>query len=205
MSTFSISDFQNKLQKIATDYNENANKLWLSYKVAVNRALDSNDFEPVKMLESLAESVRKQSQKDLLTALRAGNNVVRAIAFGERAKGKAVKYSISSADARKSLSQTVAELPKTSWHAVRDDFKDFFMVKVVVTPARRSVEDRLAELAAEAGRLIGGDKQALDTFIAAVKAKAAEAAAEAEKAKAEKAKTSAADKLAEARAAAKAA
>lgn len=205
MANFSMSDFQAKLQNIAASYGENADKLWLSYKIAVNRALDSNDFAPAEMLEALAESARKQSQKDLLAALRAGNNVVRAIAFGERAKGKAVKYSISSANARKSLSQTIAELPAASWHAVRDEFKDFFKVRVVVTPAKRSAEDRLAELAAEAGKLIGGDKRALDAFIANVKAKAAEAAAETEKAKAEKAKASAADKLAAARAAAKAA
>lgn len=205
MASFSISDFRSNLDNIAASYKENSGKLWLSYKVAVNRALDSQDFEPLETLETLAETARKDSQKDFLTALRAGNNIVRAIAYGKRVDGKAVKYRISSAAARTPLTQAATDMGKEAWHAVRDDFKNFFEIRVVVTPAKRSKEERLIELAAEAGKLISGDKTLLENFITAVKAKAAEAAAEAEKAKAEKAKASAADKLAEARAAAKAA
>ena len=205
MASFSISDFRSGLNKIAENYSENANRLWLSYKVAVNRALDSQDFAPVEALETIAETARKESQKDFLTAIRAGNNIVRAIAYGKRVDGKAVKYSISSAAARTSLRQTVADMSKTAWHSVRDDFKNFFQIKVVVTPAKRSTDERLEELAAMAGKLIGDDKAALDAFIAAVKAEAAKAASKAAAAKAEEAKSSAADKLEAARAAAKAA
>ena len=205
MASFSINDFRSNLDNIAASYKENSGKLWLSYKVAVNRALDSQDFEPLETLETIAETARKDSQKDFLTALRAGNNIVRAIAYGKRVDGKAVKYRISSAAARTPLTQAAADMGKTAWHSVRDNFKDFFQIKVVVTPAKRSATERLEELAAEAGRLIGDDKAALDAFIAAVKAEAAKAASKTAAAKAEKAKASAADKLEAARAAAKAA
>ena len=94
---------------------------------------------------------------------------------------------------------------KTAWHSVRDDFKDFFQIKVVVTPAKRSKEERLLELCAEAGKLIGGDKDLLERFIKAVTVEAATVAKLEAAAKAEKAKASAADKLEAARAAAKAA
>ena len=205
MASFSISDFRSNLDKIAASYKENSGKLWLAYKVAVNRALDSQDFEPLETLETLAETARKDSQKDFLTALRAGNNVVRAIAYGKRVDGKAVKYRISSAAARTPLMQAAADMGKEAWHAVRDDFKDFFQIKVVVTPAKRSKEERLLELCAEAGKLIGGDKDLLERFIKAVAVEAATVAKLEAAAKAEKAKASAADKLEAARAAAKAA
>lgn len=205
MANFNISDFRSNLDNIAASYKENSGKLWLSYKVAVNRALDSQDFEPLETLETLAETARKDSQKDFLTALRAGNNVVRAIAYGKRVDGKAVKYRISSAAARTPLAQAAADMGKTAWHSVRDDFKDFFQIKVVVTPAKRSKEERLIELAAEAGKLIGGDKTLLENFIKAVTIEAATTAKLEAAAKAEKAKTNAANKLEAARAAAKAA
>lgn len=205
MASFSISDFRSNLDKIAASYKENSGKLWLSYKVAVNRALDSQDFEPAELLETLAESARKDSQKDFLTALRAGNNVVRAIAYGSRVEGKAVKYRISGANARQPLSQAIADISKDVWHEIRDEFKDFFQVKVVVTPAKRSKEERLAELAAEAGKLIGGDKDAFERFIVAVAAAALKCSDAEAKAKAEEARASAAAKLDAARAAAKAA
>lgn len=205
MANFSIENFRDGLENIAAAYKENSGKLWLAYKVAVNRALDSQDFEPLETLETLAETARKDSQKDFLTALRAGNNVVRAIAYGKRAEGKAVKYRISSAAARTPLSQAAADMGKEAWHSVRDDFKDFFQIRVVVTPAKRSKEERLMELCTEAGKLIGGDKNLLERFIKAVAVEAATAAKLEAAAKAEKAKASAADKLEAARAAAKAA
>lgn len=205
MANFNIDDFRANLDNIAASYKENSGKLWIAYKVAVNRALDSKDFEPAETLETLAETARKESQKDFLTAIRAGNNVIRAIAYGKRAKGKAIKYSISSADARTPLRQAIADISKDVWHSVRDEFKEFFLVKVVVTPAKRSKEERLLELCAEAGKLIGGDKDLLERFIKAVAVEAATVAKLEAAAKAEKAKASAADKLEAARAAAKAA
>ena len=205
MSNFNADTFRKDLESIAKNYIESSNKLWLSYKIATNVALDSADFRGIEALEDAAEAARKAGLRDFLAALRHGNNVMRALAYGTRAEGKAVKFRIPASAARQPLSQAVADLGADVWHKVRDGFKDLFAVKVTVTPAKRSVEDRLAELAAEAGKLIGGDKQALAAFTAAVKAEAAKVAAKAEEAKAEAAKASAADKLAEARAAAKAA
>lgn len=205
MSTFNIDAFRKDLETVAHNYIAASSKLWLSYKIAVNVALDSADFRGIEALEAAAEAARKAGLKDFLTALRHGNNVMRALAYGVRAEGKAVKFRIPASAARQPLSQAVADLGADVWHKVRDGFKDLFAIKVTVTPAKRSAEDRLAELAAEAGRLIGGNKQALATFIANVKAEAAKIAAKAEEAKAEEAKASAADQLAEARAAAKAA
>lgn len=205
MANFNIETFRKDLETVAHNYIAASNKLWLSYKIATNVALDSADFRGIEALEDAAEAARKAGLKDFLTALRHGNNVMRALAYGVRAEGKTVKFRISSDRARQPLSQVVADLGADVWHKVRDGFKDLFAIKVTVTPAKRSVEDRLAELAAEAGRLIGGDKKSLDAFIASVKAEAAKVAAKAEEAKAEEAKASAADQLAEARAAAKAA
>lgn len=205
MSNFNAETFRKDLETVAHNYIAASNKLWLSYKIAVNVALDSADFRGIEAIEDAAEAARKAGLKDFLTALRHGNNVIRALAYGTRAEGKAVKFRIAADRARQPLSQAVADLGADVWHKVRDNFKDLFAVKITVTPAKRSVEDRLAELAAEAGRLIGGDKQALAAFTAAVKAEAAKVAAKAEAAKAEAAKASAADQLAEARAAAKAA
>lgn len=205
MSNFNAETFRKDLENIAKSYIESSNKLWLSYKIATNVALDSGDFRGIEALEDAAEAARKAGLKDFLTALRHGNNVMRALAYGTRAEGKAVKFRIPASAARQPLSQAVADLGADIWHKVRDNFKDLFAVKVTVTPAKRSVEDRLAELAAEAGKLIGGDKQALASFVASVKAEAAKVAAKAEEVKAEEAKASAADQLAAARAAAKAA
>lgn len=205
MANFNIETFRKDLETVAHNYIAASNKLWLSYKIATNVALDSADFRGIEALEDAAEAARKAGLKDFLTALRHGNNVMRALAYGVRAEGKTVKFRISSDRARQPLSQAVADLGADVWHKVRDGFKDLFAIKVTVTPAKRSVEDRLAELAAEAGRLIGGDKKSLDAFIASVKAEAAKVAAKAEEAKAEAAKASAADKLAEAKAAVKAA
>lgn len=168
-------------------------------------ALDSGDFRGIEALEAAAEAARKAGLRDFLAALRHGNNVIRALAYGQRVDCKAVKFRIPASAARQPLSQAVADLGADVWHRVRDGFKDLFNVKVAVTPAKRSAEDRLAELAAEAGRIIGGDKQALAAFITAVKAEAAKAAAKENAAKAEAAKASAAGKLEAARAAAKAA
>lgn len=203
MSTFNIDVFRKDLETVAHNYIAASNKLWLSYKIATNVALDSGDFRGIEAIEAAAEAARKAGLKDFLTALRHGNNVMRALAYGTRAEGKAVKFRIAADRARQPLSQAVADLGADVWHKVRDGFKDLFAIKVTVTPAKRSVEDRLAELAAEAGRLIGGDKQALASFVTAVKAEAAKVAAKAEEAKAEEAKASAADKLAEAKAAVK--
>ena len=205
MASFNADAFRKDLENIAHGYVENSNKLWLSYKIATNVALDSADFRGIEALEAAAEAARKAGLKDFLTALRHGNNVMRALAYGTRAEGKAVKFRIPASAARQPLSQAVADLGTDVWHRIRDNFKDLFAVKVTVTPAKRSVEDRLAELAAEAGRLIGGDKQTLANFLASVKAEASKAAAKVNAAKAEEAKASAADQLAEARAAAKAA
>ena len=205
MASFNADTFRKDLESIAKNYIESSNKLWLSYKIATNVALDSADFRGIEALEDAAEAARKAGLRDFLAALRHGNNVMRALAYGTRAEGKAVKFRIPASAARQPLSQAVADLGADIWHKVRDNFKDLFAVKVTVTPAKRSVEDRLAELAAEAGKLIGGDKQALASFVASVKAEAAKVAAKAEEVKAEEAKASAADQLAAARAAAKAA
>ena len=205
MASFNADTFRKDLESIAKNYIESSNKLWLSYKIATNVALDSADFRGIEALEAAAEAARKAGLRDFLAALRHGNNVMRALAYGTRAEGKAVKFRIPASAARQPLSQAVADLGADIWHKVRDNFKDLFAVKVTVTPAKRSVEDRLAELAAEAGKLIGGDKQALASFVASVKAEAAKVAAKAEEVKAEEAKASAADQLAAARAAAKAA
>lgn len=205
MSNFNAETFRKDLENIAHDYCAASSKLWLSYKIATNVALDSGDFRGIEALEAAAEAARKAGLKDFLTALRHGNNVMRALAYGVRAEGKAVKFRIAADRARQPLSQAISDIGADVWHKVRDGFKDLFAIKVTVTPAKRSVEDRLAELAAEAGRLIGGNKQALASFIASVKAEAAKVAAKAEEAKAEAAKASAADKLAEAKAAVKAA
>lgn len=205
MASFNADTFRKDLENIAHGYIENSSKLWLSYKIATNVALDSGDFRGIEALEDAAEAARKAGLRDFLAALRHGNNVMRALAYGVRADGKAVKFRISADRARQPLAQAIADLGADVWHKVRDGFKDLFAIKVTVTPAKRSIEDRLAELAAEAGKLIGGNKKALDAFIAAVKAEASKAAAKADAAKAEEAKASAADQLAEARAAAKAA
>lgn len=205
MSNFNAETFRKDLEAIAHDYCAASSKLWLSYKIATNVALDSADFRGIEALEAAAEAARKAGLKDFLTALRHGNNVMRALAYGTRAEGKAVKFRIPASAARQPLSQAVADLGQDVWHRVRDGFKDLFAIKITVTPAKRSVEDRLAELAAEAGRLIGDDKQALASFLASVKAEASKAASKVKAAKAEEAKAIAADQLAEARAAAKAA
>ena len=205
MSNFNAETFRKDLENIAHGYIENSNKLWLSYKIATNVALDSADFRGIEALEDVAEAARKAGLRDFLAALRHGNNVMRALAYGTRVDGKTVKFRISSDRARQPLSQAVTDLGADVWHKVRDNFKDLFNIKITVTPVKRSAEDRLAELAAEAGRLIGGNKQALAAFIANVKAEAAKIAAKESEAKAEEAKASAADQLAEARAAAKAA
>lgn len=205
MANFNIETFRKDLENIAKGYIESSNKLWLSYKIATNVALDSADFRGIEALEAAAEAARKAGLKDFLTALRHGNNVMRALAYGTRAEGKAVKFRIAADRARQPLSQAIADLGADVWHKVRDNFKDLFNIKITVTPVKRSAEDRLAELAAEAGRLIGGNKKLMNAFKAAVEAEAAKVAAKAEEAKAEAAKASAADKLAEAKAAVKAA
>ena len=205
MSNFNADTFRKDLESIAHDYIAASSKLWLSYKIATNVALDSGDFRGIEALEDAAEAARKAGLKDFLTALRHGNNVMRALAYGTRAEGKTVKFRIAADRARQTLSQAVADLGADVWHKVRNGFKDLFAIKVTVTPAKRSIEDRLTELAAEAGKLIGGNKQALASFITAVKTEAAKIAAKEDTAKAEEAKASAADQLAEARAAAKAA
>lgn len=205
MASFNAEAFRKDLENIANGYIENSNKLWLSYKIATNVALDSGDFRGIEALEAAAEAARKAGLRDFLAALRHGNNVMRALAYGTRVDGKAVKFRISASHARQPLAQAIADLGADVWHRIRDGFKDLFAIKITVSPVKRSAEDRLAELAAEAGKLIGGNKKALDAFIAAVKAEASKAAAKVDAAKAEEAKASAADQLAEARAAAKAA
>lgn len=205
MASFNAEAFRKDLENIAHGYIENSNKLWLSYKIATNVALDSGDFRGIEALEAAAEAARKAGLRDFLAALRHGNNVMRALAYGTRVDGKTVKFRISSSHVRQPLAQAIADLGADVWHRIRDGFKDLFAVKITVAPVKRSAEDRLAELAAEAGKLIGGNKKALDAFIAAVKAEASKAAAKIDAAKAEEAKASAADQLAEARAAAKAA
>jgi len=205
MASFNAEAFRKDLENIANGYIENSNKLWLSYKIATNVALDSGDFRGIEALEAAAEAARKAGLRDFLAALRHGNNVMRALAYGTRVDGKAVKFRISSSHVRQPLAQAIADLGADVWHRIRDGFKDLFAIKITVAPVKRSAEDRLAELAAEAGKLIGGNKKALDAFIAAVKAEAAKGAAKENAAKAEEAKASAADQLAEARAAAKAA
>lgn len=205
MASFNAEAFRKDLENIAHGYIENSNKLWLSYKIATNVALDSGDFRGIEALEAAAEAARKAGLRDFLAALRHGNNVMRALAYGTRVDGKTVKFRISSSHVRQPLAQAIADLGADVWHRIRDGFKDLFAVKITVAPVKRSAEDRLAELAAEAGKLIGGNKKALDAFIAAVKGEASKAAAKIDAAKAEEAKASAADQLAEARAAAKAA
>ena len=205
MASFNAEAFRKDLESIAHGYIENSNKLWLSYKIATNVALDSGDFRGIEALEAAAEAARKAGLRDFLAAIRHGNNVMRALAYGTRVEGKTVKFRISASHARQPLAQAIADLGADVWHRIRDGFKDLFAVKITVSPVKRSTEDRLAELAAEAGKLIGGNKQALAAFIAAVKAEAAKIAAKEDAAKAEEAKASAADQLAEARAAAKAA
>ena len=205
MASFNAEAFRKDLENIANCYIESSNKLWLSYKIATNVALDSGDFRGIEALEAAAEAARKAGLRDFLAALRHGNNVMRALAYGTRVDGKTVKFRISSSHVRQPLAQAIADLGADVWHRIRDGFKDLFAIKITVAPVKRSAEDRLAELAAEAGKLIGGNKKALDAFIAAVKAEAAKGAAKENAAKAEEAKASAADQLAEARAAAKAA
>lgn len=205
MASFNAEAFRKDLENIANGYIENSNKLWLSYKIATNVALDSGDFRGIEALEAAAETARKAGLRDFLAALRHGNNVMRALAYGTRVDGKTVKFRISASHARQPLAQAIADLGADVWHRIRDGFKDLFAVKITVSPVKRSAEDRLTELAAEAGKLIGGNRKALDAFIAAVKAEAAKGAAKENAAKAEEAKASAADQLAEARAAAKAA
>lgn len=206
MASFNAEAFRKDLENIANGYIENSNKLWLSYKIATNVALDSGDFRGIEALEAAAEAARKAGLRDFLAALRHGNNVMRALAYGTRVDGsKTVKFRISSSHVRQPLAQAIADLGADVWHRIRDGFKDLFAIKITVSPVKRSAEDRLTELATEAGKLIGGNKKALDAFIAAVKAEASKAAAKIDAAKAEEAKASAADQLAEARAAAKAA
>ena len=184
MASFNAEAFRKDLENIANGYIENSNKLWLSYKIATNVALDSGDFRGIEALEAAAEAARKAGLRDFLAALRHGNNVMRALAYGTRVDGKAVKFRISASHARQPLAQAIADLGADVWHRIRDGFKDLFAIKITVSPVKRSAEDRLAELAAEAGKLIGGNKKALDAFIAAVKAEASKAAAKVDAAKA---------------------
>ena len=64
MASFNAEAFRKDLENIAHGYIENSNKLWLSYKIATNVALDSGDFRGIEALEAAAEAARIDIRHD---------------------------------------------------------------------------------------------------------------------------------------------